>query len=199
MENIAEGLLPLVVDIDSVREDPQNARKHSSRNLAAIKRSLRTYGQRKPIVVNSETGIIEAGNGLWRAVKSLGWTRVAAALTERMLRNSSRQGDIILETFGGSGSVLIGCEKMDRRCYAVELDPHYCDVIINRWQKYTGKKAKASVQAIENQFFRLMSNLELLPNSPTLMNAGRRLGQERTSRVCRQGRGAPPAGYRPQG
>jgi len=82
MENIAEGLAPLAVDIDSVREDPQNARKHSSRNLAAIKKSLRTYGQRKPIVVNSETGIIEAGNGLWRAAKALGWTRVAAAMVK---------------------------------------------------------------------------------------------------------------------
>jgi len=56
MENIAEGLKPLAVDIDSVREDPQNARKHSSRNLAAIKRSLREYGQRKPIVVTVAGG-----------------------------------------------------------------------------------------------------------------------------------------------
>ncbi len=82
MENIAEGLLPLAVDIDSVKEDPQNARKHSSRNLAALKKSLKAYGQRKPIVVNSETGIIEAGNGLWRAAKSLGWARIAAAMVK---------------------------------------------------------------------------------------------------------------------
>jgi len=433
MDGISEGLLPLAIDIDSVREDPQNARRHSSRNLAAIKKSLRSYGQRKPIVVNSETGIIEAGNGLWRAAKSLGWTRIAVArvkddpatakgyalmdnqsalladwdlpvlsdvlkeldagifdmeltgfsereienllaeipepkvglidddevpegedtlcrfrdlwqlgdhrllcgdstqradierlmggdladlvitdppynvnyksmagnsysggkyggklkafeddktltgyhyfltavieniynftgekapvymwypgsysdlivgtfrrygysippsiiwlkdgiilghgtyhrcyeiaaycwkngkkpyenrkttakerdvwmdrmafmdyldvwyvprdnrneyvhptqkpvaLTERMLRNSSRDGDIVLETFGGSGSVLIGCEKMGRRCYAVEIDPHYCDVIINRWQKYTGKEAIKIDSGKENE------------------------------------------------
>jgi len=68
-------------------------------------------------------------------------TQKPVALTERMLRNNSKEGDRVLDTFGGSGSVLIGCEKMSRRCYMMELDPHYCDVIINRWQKYTGKKA----------------------------------------------------------
>jgi DNA modification methylase len=68
-------------------------------------------------------------------------TQKPVALTERMLRNNSKAGDIILETFGGSGSVLIGCEKMERACRAIELDPYYCDVIINRWQKYTGEKA----------------------------------------------------------
>ena len=82
MENIAEGLLPLAVDIDSVREDPKNARKHPSRNMTAIKRSLQAYGQRKPIVVNSETGIIEAGNGLWRAARSLGWGKIAAVMVK---------------------------------------------------------------------------------------------------------------------
>ncbi|MBN2167606.1 MAG: DNA modification methylase [Actinobacteria bacterium] len=69
-------------------------------------------------------------------------TQKPVALTERMLRNSSQRGDIILDTFGGSGSVLIGCEKSERKCRMLELDPHYCDVIINRWEKYTGNKAE---------------------------------------------------------
>jgi site-specific DNA-methyltransferase (adenine-specific) len=55
--------------------------------------------------------------------------------------NSSRQGEKVLDTFGGSGTTLIACEQLDRKCYMMELDPHYCDVIIARWEKLTGNKA----------------------------------------------------------
>lgn len=48
----------------------------------------------------------------------------------------------VLDLFGGSGSTLIACEKTRRRCFMMELDPHYCDVIVARWEKYTGKKAE---------------------------------------------------------
>ncbi len=51
-------------------------------------------------------------------------------------------GDLILDLFGGSGSTLIACEKTNRKCFMMELDPHYCDVIIERWEKFTGQKAK---------------------------------------------------------
>lgn len=49
---------------------------------------------------------------------------------------------IIVDLFGGSGSTLIACEKTKRQCFMMELDPHYCDVIVARWEKYTGKKAE---------------------------------------------------------
>lgn len=48
----------------------------------------------------------------------------------------------VLDLFGGSGSTLIACEKTDRQCFMMELDPHYCDVIVARWEKYTGQKAE---------------------------------------------------------
>lgn len=48
----------------------------------------------------------------------------------------------ILDVFGGSGSTLIACEKSNRKCFMMELDPHYCDVIIARWEKYSGQKAE---------------------------------------------------------
>jgi DNA modification methylase len=51
-------------------------------------------------------------------------------------------GDSVFEPFGGSGSTLIACEKTDRHCFMMELDPHYCGVILDRWQKFTGKKAQ---------------------------------------------------------
>ena len=63
-------------------------------------------------------------------------------LIAKALQNSSKQGDIVLDVFGGSGSTLIACEQMNRKCYMMELDPYYVDVIINRWETLTGKKAK---------------------------------------------------------
>lgn len=57
------------------------------------------------------------------------------------IKNSSKENDIVLDLFGGSGTTLIACEQTKRRCYTMELDPKYCDVIIKRWETLTGKKA----------------------------------------------------------
>jgi DNA modification methylase len=62
-------------------------------------------------------------------------------LVERAIRNSSRPGDIVLDPFGGSGSTLIAAEKNGRRARLIELDPKYVDVIVRRWQDWTGKSA----------------------------------------------------------
>jgi len=62
-------------------------------------------------------------------------------LVERALRNSSRPGDIVLDPFGGSGTTLIAAEKTGRRARLIELDPKYVDVIVRRWQSYTGDQA----------------------------------------------------------
>lgn len=61
---------------------------------------------------------------------------------QRAIKNSSKQNDIVLDLFCGSGSTLIACEQLNRRCFMQELDPKYCDVIINRWEKLTNKKVK---------------------------------------------------------
>lgn len=58
------------------------------------------------------------------------------------ITNNTKQEDVVLDSFLGSGSTLIACEKTGRICYGLELDPKYVDVIIKRWQEYTGKKAK---------------------------------------------------------
>jgi DNA modification methylase len=60
-------------------------------------------------------------------------------LVEAHLRNSSRRGDTVLDPFAGSGSTLIACERLGRRCLAVELDPAYCDVIRHRYAQFTGR------------------------------------------------------------
>jgi len=63
-------------------------------------------------------------------------------LVERAIRNSSKSRDIVLDCFGGSGSTLIACEKAGRQARLIELDPKYCDVIVQRWEEFTGKKAE---------------------------------------------------------
>ena len=63
-------------------------------------------------------------------------------LLARQIKNSTKRNDNVLDLFGGSGSTLITCEELDRVCYMMEYDPVYCDVIIKRWEKLTGKKAE---------------------------------------------------------
>lgn len=62
-------------------------------------------------------------------------------LIEIALKNSSKAGDIVLDAFGGSGSTLIACERLGRSCRMVEISENYCDVIVRRWQDFTGQRA----------------------------------------------------------
>jgi len=64
------------------------------------------------------------------------------------IANSSISKGIVLDLFGGSGSTLIACEKLDRKCYMMEIDPAYCDVIVTRWEEFTGKKAELIEQGV---------------------------------------------------
>ena len=68
-------------------------------------------------------------------------TQKPVELIERALINSSKSGDLIIDCFGGSGSTLIACEKQNRHSRLIDLDPKYCDVIIKRWQDFTGQQA----------------------------------------------------------
>jgi len=63
-------------------------------------------------------------------------TMKPVALLGSQIQNSSRRGDLVVDVFAGSGSTLIACEQLDRRCFAIELDPHYCDVIRERYGRF---------------------------------------------------------------
>lgn len=67
-------------------------------------------------------------------------TQKPIALPSKAIQNHT--GDNVLDLFGGSGSTLMACEQLNRNCYMMELDPYYCQVIINRWEEFTGKKAE---------------------------------------------------------
>ena len=77
-----------------------------------------------------------------RPVKSVEHpTMKPVALVAQAVVNSSNKDDLVLDLFGGSGTTLIACEQLDRTCYMSELDPKYIDVIIERWENFTGQKA----------------------------------------------------------
>ena len=68
-------------------------------------------------------------------------TQKPVELSATAISSTTEQGNIVLDCFGGSGSTLIACEQLNRKCYMCELDPHYCDVILQRWEDFTGQKA----------------------------------------------------------
>ena len=89
---------------------------------------------------NSFAGRIDdKGN---KATRALHPNQKPVQIVKVPIENSSKPGDLLFEPFGGSGSTLIACEKTDRRCFAMELDPVYVDVIIARWEEYTNQKAE---------------------------------------------------------
>jgi len=77
-------------------------------------------------------------------------TEKPVELAVRAIQYSSRTNENVLDLFGGSGSTLIGCEQTDRRAFLMELDPLYSDVIVQRWEKFTGKKAQR-VEAVTKE------------------------------------------------
>ena len=73
-------------------------------------------------------------------------TQKPVELVCKAIQNSSKNEDVIIDCFGGSGSTLIACEKLNRKARVMELDPKYCDVIVKRWEQFTGQKAELDKQ-----------------------------------------------------
>jgi len=85
-------------------------------------------------------------------------------LIERALVNSSRKNNVVADLFGGSGSTLIGCERLGRSARLMELDPRYADCIVRRFQEYSGKHA---VLEATNQTFEEVAGDRQPPKEPT--------------------------------
>lgn len=117
--------LTTVLDSDEVNLDEM--KKDELKDL--IKKILDTYPE---VTVIDEKK--PAKNDLHPTMKPI-------KLIAKLVRNSARTGENVLDLFGGSGSTLIACEQLNRRCYMMEYDPRYADVIIDRWEEFTKQKA----------------------------------------------------------
>ena len=71
-----------------------------------------------------------------------------AAMMADAIRDVTKRGALVLDPFAGSGTTLLAAEKTGRTCCAIEYEPHYCDVIVRRWQAYTGKSATLDGSAL---------------------------------------------------
>ena len=96
-------------------------------------------GKRHPVADRGEVSLWEIDRP---HKSSLHPTMKPVELYARAMRNSTDRGALVLEPFAGSGTCYIAAEKLGRICVGSELDPRYCDVIVNRWQTFTGKRAK---------------------------------------------------------
>lgn len=86
--------------------------------------------------------VIEGKNASGNQYSKIHKATFPVYLPENIIKNFTSINSLILDCFGGTGTTLIACEKLNRICYMIELDPKYCDVIVKRWENYTGKKAK---------------------------------------------------------
>lgn len=105
------------------------------------------YGDRKQTTVWQDDLLEDLPATIWRmdrddVTKYYHPTQKPLSLIAIPVRNSSKRNDIVLDLFGGSGSTLMTCDQLDRVCFTLELDPIFCDVIIERWEQATGNKAE---------------------------------------------------------
>jgi len=127
--------------------------KEASSQIVWVKNGLGTmWSNYRPkhecaIYVNGEFYAGYDQSTVWEVSREKNYvhpTQKPLELVEKALNNSSKSKDIVLDLFGGSGSTLIACEKLGRKARLMELDPKYCDVIVKRWEDFTGKKAVLS-------------------------------------------------------
>jgi DNA modification methylase len=88
------------------------------------------------------SGLLRAGDRKLELKDRVHPTQKPVGLLSEIIKDYTEKNHIVLDPYLGSGSTLIACEQTDRICYGMELDPAYIDVIIERWENYTGKKAK---------------------------------------------------------
>lgn len=115
----------------TVVEDQIDPDKMSKKELQDFVRQMLTEDQIDTTVLHEDKPTRSELHPTMKPVK----------LMARLIRNSSQEGNAVLDPFGGSGSTLIACEQMHRRCFTAELDPKYAQTIIDRWEAFTGKKA----------------------------------------------------------
>lgn len=114
-----------------VDDTPNPNKMNESELRKLLKKVLRELGKVSDVIEEKKP-----------ATSKLHPTQKPTRLYQRIIGNSSRRGEILLDLFGGSGTAIISAEETRRRARVVEIDPHFCDVIVKRWEDYTGSKAE---------------------------------------------------------
>ena len=130
---IENGINAFGVEFGEIKKQYDEIKKQWSKTRAYFNNTHETY--------MSEVWDFETANEDERELTGGHATPKPIALCGRAIKSSSRENEIVLDVFGGSGSTLIACEQLNRICYMMELDPKYCDVIIRRFENLTGEKA----------------------------------------------------------
>lgn len=136
-----------LVPIDDLRPHPKNPNRHSPEQVTRLAKILKYQGWRVPIKVSTTSGYITSGHGRLlaareRTEKRVHPTQKPIALAEWFFERWGKDAKNIWDGYLGSGSTLIACEKTNRRCFGMEIDPHYVDIVIARFEKFTGQKAE---------------------------------------------------------
>jgi DNA modification methylase len=149
-------MLPVRVTHENKR-GPKGAFKHNYESCLFGNDNSKKFNKSSKIKVSETTlnddryrgdGKLSVYPALWDEVRSTEHnmnivhpTQKKVEMIEFYVEISSKDKELISDVFLGSGSTLIACEKTNRKCYGMEIDPHYCSVIIERWQNFTGQKA----------------------------------------------------------
>lgn len=117
-----------------------------SNNFADCEIAWTSFTSPSRIFRQKWSGLLREGDRKSEGIKRLHPTQKPVGVLSKIIKQYTEKDDIIVDLFGGSGSTLIACEQTNRICYMMEIDPIYCDVIINRWEQYTGEKAELIMQ-----------------------------------------------------
>ena len=115
--------------------------KENTGNFADCEMAWTSYSKGAKLYRWLWNGLSRKGDRKTEGKKRVHPTQKPVGMLAEILKDFSEEEDLILDCFGGSGSTLIACEQLDRQCRMMELDAHYCDVIIQRWENLTGEKA----------------------------------------------------------
>lgn len=116
--------------------------KQNSGNFADAELAWTSFDKGVKLYHFMWNGLVREGSRSVEGIHRVHPTQKPVGLMGYIINDFSKVGDLILDCFGGSGSTLIACEQTERTCFMIEYEPHYCDVIIDRWEQFTGKNAE---------------------------------------------------------
>lgn len=115
--------------------------KENSGNFADVELAWTSFNKGAKLYHFMWNGMAREGSRKIEGIKRIHPTQKPVGLIGQIINDFSKENDLIADIFGGSGSTLIACEQLNRKCYMMEYEPYYVDVIIERWENFTGRKA----------------------------------------------------------